>query len=138
MSGEISHKGIVKEFSQKGIIVAIIAESACAACHAKGYCSAADMTEKEIEIDHYEGEFHIGQHVQVTGKTSQGFKALFLAYLLPFLLIMTVLIVSSGLTGNEGLSGLLSLGILIPYYLIVYLFRNRLKRSFDFEIGPLQ
>jgi sigma-E factor negative regulatory protein RseC len=138
MSGEISHKGIIKEFSKKGIIVGIIAESACTACHAKGACSASDMTEKEIEIDHYEGEFQIGQHVLVTGKTSQGLKALFLAYLLPFILVMAVLIVSSGLTGNEGLSGLLSLGILVPYYLILYVFRNRLKRSFDFEIGPLQ
>jgi sigma-E factor negative regulatory protein RseC len=138
MSGEISHKGIIKEFSKKGIIVGIIAESACATCHAKGACSASDMTEKEIEIDHDEGEFQVGQHVVVTGKTSQGFKALFLAYLLPFILVMAVLIVSSNFTGNEGLSGLLSLGILIPYYLILYLFRNRLKRSFDFEIEPLQ
>ncbi len=138
MSGEVSHKGVIKEFSKKGIIVGIIAESACAACHAKGACSASDMTEKEIEIDHYKGEFQIGQHVLVTGKTSQGFKALFLAYLLPFILVMMVLIITTNLSVNEGLSGLLSVGILIPYYLILYLFRNRLKQSFDFEIGPIQ
>ena len=138
MSGEISHKGIIKEFSKKGIIVGIIAESACAACHAIGACSVSDMTEKEIEIDHDQGEFQIGQQVWVTGKSSQGFKALFLAYLLPFILVMAVLIISTKLSVNEGLGGLLSLGILIPYYLILYLFRNRLKHSFDFEIGPIQ
>ncbi len=137
MSGEVSHRGVIKEFSKKGIIVGIIAESACAACHAKGACSVSDMTEKEIEIERDKGEFHIGQQVLITGKTSQGFKALFLAYLLPFILVMTVLIVSTKLFISEGLSGLLSLSILIPYYLILYLFRNRLKQSFDFEIGPI-
>jgi len=138
MSGDVSHKGIIKEFSQGRIIVGIIAESACAACHAKGACSAADMTEKEIEISRCDGEFQIGQQVLVTGKTSQGYKALFFAYFLPFMLVMAVLIISTNLTASEGLSGLLSLGILIPYYLILYVFRNRLKRSFDFTIGPLQ
>lgn len=137
MSGVVTHKGIVKEFSQKGIIVGIVAESACAACHAKGFCSVADMTEKEIEIEHNSGNFQIGQHVLISGKSSQGFKAVFIGYLLPFILVMVVLIISTNLTGNEGLSGLLSIGILIPYYLTVYVFRNSLKRSFDFQIEPL-
>lgn len=114
-----------------------MAESACAACHAKGACSAADMTEKEITIGHYQGEFQIGQQVQVTGKTSQGFLALFLAYVLPFILVLAVLFISSGLTGSEGLSGLLALAVLIPYFVVMYLFRNRLKRSFGFSIEPL-
>ena len=137
MPGAVTHKGIVKEVSKKGIIVGIIAESACAACHAKGACSAADMAEKEIEIEHDGRSFQVGQHVLITGKSSQGFKALFIAYLLPFLLIMTMLVISTNLTENEGLSGLLSIGILVPYYLMVYLFRNRLKRGFNFQIEPL-
>jgi len=138
MSEEISHTGIIKKRSEKGIIVGIISESACASCHAKGVCMAADIKDKEIEIDHYEGEFHIGQHVNVIGKSSQGFRALFYGYLLPFLLVMAVLIIATAFSLNEGLGGLLSLAILIPYYLLLYLFRNRMRRSFDFEIKPLQ
>lgn len=140
MSGEISHKGIIKALSAQRILVEIINESACSACHAKGMCSAADMKEKEkeIEINHFSGKFHVGQTVEVVGKTSQGFKALFYGYLLPFLLIMIVLITLTSLQFSEGISGLLSLSILIPYYLILYFTRNRIRKSFEFEIKPLQ
>ena len=138
MSGEISHKGVIKRLSKEGIIVTIISESACASCHVKGVCTAADAKDKEIRIDHYDGNVREGQQVLVVGKMAQGFKALFYGYLLPFLLLLTVLIISTNITSNEGLSGLLSLGVLVPYYLVLYLFRNKLKKTFGFEIKPLQ
>ncbi len=134
MQGEISHKGIIKELSDKRIVVGIMNESACASCHAKGVCTVADMKDKEIEIHYFEGDFQLGQHVNIVGKTSQGFKALLYGYLLPFILLMIVLIASLTVTGNEGLSGLLALGITIPYYFIIYLFRDKLKRNFEFQI----
>ena len=138
MSGEISHKGIIKELSEKSIIVGIINESACSSCHAKGVCSAADMKDKEIEISKFQGSFHVGQSVEVFGKTSQGFKALFYGYVLPFLLVLIVLITLTSLQFSEGLSGIISLAILIPYYFILYLTRDKIRKSFEFEIKPLQ
>lgn len=137
MLGEISHKGIIKKLSENSIIVGIINESACSSCHAKGVCSAADMKDKEVEIIHFSGDYTTGQSVEVVGRTSQGFKALFYGYLLPFILIMIVLISLNILQFNEGLSGLLSLSILIPYYFILYLNRNKIRKSFEFEIKPL-
>ncbi len=134
MQGEISHIGIIKELSANRIIVGIINESACASCHAKGACTVADVEDKEIEIHSFDDGFRIGQQVNVVGKTSQGFKALFYGYLFPFILLMIVLIVSLSLTANEGLSGLLALGITIPYYFLIYLFRDKLKSNFEFEI----
>ncbi|MHA7109449.1 SoxR reducing system RseC family protein [Sunxiuqinia elliptica] len=137
MSGEISHKGIIKELSDQKIIVGIINESACSSCHAKGACSMADMKDKEIEINHFSGDFRVGQPVEVIGKTSQGFKALFYGYVLPFLLIMIILITLTSLQFSEAISGLISLAVLIPYYFILYLTRNRIRKSFEFEIKPL-
>jgi len=137
MSGEITHTGIVKKLSEKGLIVSIINESACASCHAKGACTAADMKDKEIEILHFNEEYSVGQHVKIIGKTAQGFKALFWGYLLPFLLVLTILIASTVIGFSEGTSGLASIAVLVPYYLILYLFRNTMKKSFEFEIKPL-
>jgi len=137
MSEEITHTGIIRKLSKNKIIVGIINESACASCHAKGACTAADMKDKEIEINSYEGNYSIGQHVTIIGHTSQGFKALFLAYLLPFLLLLTVLIIATSLGISEGIGGLLSIGVLVPYYFVLYLFRKKLKKSFEFEIKPL-
>ncbi|RKD90155.1 SoxR reducing system RseC family protein [Mangrovibacterium diazotrophicum] len=137
MSGEITHTGIVKKLSEKGLIVSIINESACASCHAKGACTAADMKDKEVEIHHFDGEYSVGQHVSIIGKTEQGFKALFWGYLLPFLLVLTILIVSTSIGLSEGISGLSAIAVLVPYYLFLYLFRNKMKKSFEFEIKPL-
>ncbi len=136
-SGEITHTGIVKKLSERKVVVGIINESACAGCHAKGACTAADMQDKEVEIYSFNQQYQIGQHVTIVGKTTQGFKALFLAYLLPFLLVLAVLIVSTILNIPEGKAGLSALGILIPYYVTLYLLRNTIKKSFEFEIKPL-
>ena len=137
MSGEISHKGIIKSLTDHQIVVSIVNESACSSCHAKGACTAADMQDKEVDIRSFSGDFRVGQAVQVIGKTSQGFKALFYGYVLPFLLIMLVLITLTSLQFSEGISGLISLSILVPYYLILDLTRNKIRKSFEFEIKPL-
>lgn len=138
MAGEITHKGIIRKLSEKKIIVSIISESACASCHAQGACSASDMKEKEVEITHFEGDFKLGQAVTIVGKTTQGFKALFLGYLLPFVLVLSTLIISTSLQISETKGGLLSLAVLVPYYALLYVFRNQIKKSFEFEIKPLQ
>ncbi len=137
MSGEISHKGIIKSLTDQQIVVSIVNESACSSCHAKGACSAADMQDKEIEIRNFSGDYRVGQTVQVVGRTSQGFKALFYGYVFPFLIIMLVLITLTSLQFSEGISGLISLSVLLPYYLILYLTRNKIRKSFEFEIKPL-
>lgn len=138
MAGEITHKGVIRKLSENKIIVSIISESACASCHAQGACSASDMKDKEIEITRFEGDYQLGQAVTIVGKTSQGFKALFLGYLLPFILVITTLITTTTLSISETKSGLLSLAVLIPYYGALYVFRNKIKKSFEFEIKPLQ
>jgi sigma-E factor negative regulatory protein RseC len=137
MNEKVLHEGIIQEVSENKIIVSIINASACSSCHAKGACLASDMKEKEIEIRHFSGEYRPGQRVNVVGKTQQGTKAVFYGYLLPFLLVFVSLFLSISLTNNEALSGLLSLAILLPYYGALYLFRNKLKRSFEFEIAAI-
>jgi len=137
MSDEISHEGIVKKIFDDKIIVTIVSQSACSMCSAKGMCSASDLQDKDIEIDNYSGTFQPGQKVLVIGTTSQSMKALFYGYLLPFILVIAILITSMQITSEEGLSGLLSIGILVPYYLMLYLFRKNLKQSFNFKIKSL-
>ncbi|MDX9882893.1 MAG: SoxR reducing system RseC family protein [Prolixibacteraceae bacterium] len=137
MQGEIRHTGIVQKVSEDRITVGIISESACASCHAKGACTAADTKDKTVEIVRSSGLYHVGQQVVVIGRSSQGFKALFYGYVFPFVLVITTLFTSTSITGNEGVSGILSLSILVPYYFGLFLFRNKLKKAFEFEIKSI-
>jgi positive regulator of sigma E activity len=133
----IRHKGFVKEVRDNTLIVNIINESACSACHSKGACTVADFQEKEIEVTQFSKTYLPGQEITILFKESKGITALFFGYLLPFLLVLTSLIIMNVLTENELISGLISLGILIPYYITLYFFRHLLKKVFKFEVEEI-
>ncbi len=131
----ISHKGYITAIESDKILVSIVSESACGTCHAKGFCSAADAKEKIIETPNLHPYTHrIGDQVEVTLRKSHGLKAVLFGYFLPFILLVTTLMAIHEITGNQGLAGLISLIILAPYYLVLYLFRSRLKSAFEFAI----
>ena len=64
----------------------------------------------------------------------QGNKAAVLAYLIPIILLLAVLFVCLGLGLDEGLSALIAIAALIPYYIILYLLRDKLKQKFEYII----
>ena len=133
----IKHEGIVQATYDGKSMVKIVSLSACAACHAKGACSMADMAEKEIEVvNDPDMNLKPGQHVNVVMKSSLGVKAVLLGYVYPLIVVVAVLFTLLHVTGNEGLSALLSLASLIPYYLILSNRKKKLRREFGFHVEP--
>ncbi len=131
----IKHTGIIKSIDKDKINVTILSQSACSDCHAKSMCAIADMKEKVIEISRRSSDnYNIGNHVTVVMERTMGAKAVFYGYFFPFLVVLISLIVLISLTGNEGLAGLISLVLLIPYYFMIYLFRDKIKKKFEFKI----
>lgn len=63
-----------------------------------------------------------------------GMKAVLLAFVFPFLVLLLALASVLHLTHNELVSALAALGALVPYYLIIYICRKRLNRSFIFRL----
>jgi sigma-E factor negative regulatory protein RseC len=131
----IEHTGLVEGIDSGVIYVRIQQVSACSACHAKGACSTADVADKVIEVAD-NGAYNVGQLVLLTGSYSLGLKAVFYAFILPFLCMFLTLYISTQYT-SELKGGLLSLGILLPYYIVLSLFRKSLKKSFTFQIKPI-
>ena len=132
---DIFHSGIISEINKEKILVSIISHSACASCNAKGMCNISEMKEKIVEVNTQPGvNYKVGEEVTVLMKKSLGSQAVFLAYVLPFLIMISVLIILINLTGNEGLSGLISIAFLVPYFYMIYLLRNKLKKKFIFVI----
>lgn len=130
----IKHKAFVKEVSESTLTVSILNQSACASCHANGACTMADVREKEVEIRRSMINYSPGQEVTVIFQESLGFRALIYGYIIPFLLVLSILITTFNVTGNEVIAGLSALGALIPYYLVLYFFRGFLKNVFKFEL----
>ena len=131
----ISHEGIVTKITDDEIEVKIVAMSACAACHAKGACTMSDQQEKILTLPRPEHqEVHLFQKVNVIMSVGQGNKAALLAYLVPVVILLSVLFLCLGLGVNEGLSALLGFAALIPYYVVLYSLRDKLKKKFDYRI----
>lgn len=131
----ISHEGIITKITDDELEIKILAQSACAACHAKSACTMGDQAEKILTIPRPEGrEFHLLQKVNVVMAVGQGNKAAVLAYLLPIVLLLAVLFVCLGLGLGEGLSALIGILALVPYYLVLYLRRDKLKKRFEYLV----
>jgi sigma-E factor negative regulatory protein RseC len=129
----IGHEGIVHNITAESIIVKIISVSSCAGCHAEGSCSLSGSEEKKIEI---QGNYNLktGDKVTVLMKKSNGYEAVILAYVIPFILVIISLILLTSMNINELTSGIISILILIPYYVILFLLRNRISKRFYFTL----
>ena len=131
----ISHEGIVTKITDDELEIKILAQSACAACHAKSACGMGEQAEKILTVPRpKDKEFSINQKVNVKMAIGQGNKAAILAYLIPIILLLAVLFVCLGLGLNEGLAALLGIVALIPYYIVLYLKRDKLKQKFEYNV----
>lgn len=138
MANTIKHQGIVENIQGSHLSVRIIQTSACAACSAKGHCSSADSKDKVIDItDAAASSYQVGEQVMITGETSMGMMAVVLAFVIPFMLLITSLFIFMAWMENELYAALSSLIILVPYYFILWLNKARLKQKFSFTIKPI-
>lgn len=132
---KISHKGKIIEITPEFTTVEIVAESACAACHAKGLCGVSESVSKAIQVPTRGWENHtVGEDVMVVLKASMGHKAVWLAYVLPLVVLMAVLLGLIALDASElaaGLSGIAAVGV---YYFCIWLLRDKLKNEYVFSI----
>lgn len=131
----ISHKGKVIKMTPQTTTVAILQHGACSECHAAGLCGMADIAEKAVEVatDPY-ASYGVGDEVEVVLKASMGMKAVWLAYFIPLLILLAVILGLIALGVGEVVAGLAGIGAALLYYLGLYLMRDRLKNEYVFTI----
>lgn len=139
MANTIKHRGIVENISGSHLSVRIVQTSACSSCCVKGHCSSADSKEKLIDIiDPLASSYQVGEPVMVVGETSMGVMAVFLAFVVPFIILILSLFIFMAVLDDELYASIISLGLLIPYYYILWLNKTRLKQKFSFKIKPIK
>lgn len=135
MNNDVSHKGRIVRITPQTTTVEILQHGACGSCHAAGLCGMADAAEKAIELPTNPYAFYNeGDEVEVVLKATMGMKAVWLAYCIPLLVLLGVILGLLALGVGEvvaGLSGIAAVGI---YYFLLWLFRNRLKNEYVFTI----
>ena len=135
MENRISHEGIVTKIDNENIEVKILSQSACVSCNIKSACNMSEMQEKIITIPAPKDKnLSIGDNVKISMRIGQANKAVVFAYIIPLIILVSMIFILNALKLEEGINALISIGSLIPYYLILYLFRDKIKRKFEYEI----
>jgi positive regulator of sigma E activity len=132
----VCHEGKVVGFNAKdgSVQVKILSSSACAQCHARGMCVALEMEEKIINaVPESRDPLQMGDTVVVMMEEKMGWKAIFYGFFLPLVVMVAVLFVSYALGSGEIHAALYGIGSLIPYYLLLYVFRKKIEKDFIFK-----
>ena len=129
------HTGKVVSMTPTMTTVQIVSQSACSECHAAGLCGLSEYTEKAIEVPTSpSATYGVGDEVQVVLKASMGFKAVWIAYFLPLVVLLAIALGLIALGVSEVVAGLAGIGAVALYYLIVWLRRDRLRNEYVFTI----
>lgn len=135
MNDTVSHEGIITSINEDEVQVKILSRSGCVSCNIKSACNMSEMQEKIITIPAPKDKnLSIGQEVKISIGIGQANKAVVFAYIIPLIILVSMIFVLNALKLEEGINALISIGSLIPYYLILFLFRNKIKRKFEYEI----
>ncbi|MDR0698900.1 MAG: SoxR reducing system RseC family protein [Tannerella sp.] len=138
MENNIRHQGIVEKVEKHKVFVRIEQLTACSACHARTACLASDKKDKIIEVDDPSGAYAASEQVIVSVRSSVGFFAVLTAFVIPLACVVIAVIIGTNKSGNEGIGGLAGLLTLILYYLILYIFRDKMRRKFVFSLSKTQ
>lgn len=128
----ITHEGIVLSTDGKMAHIQIVQSSACSACKAKAMCSSAESQAKEMDALMLEPMVP-GDRAVVEVREHLAWRAVLLAYILPFVVMMVVIAVLELTTGlDEAVVGTLSLCAIALYYIGLSVFKHRLQKQFSF------
>ncbi len=131
----IEHQGVITNIADHKVSVMILQQSACSSCHAKGACMAADSKEKLVDIADYTGKYKVNDLVTVVGQKSMGYKAVLWAFVVPIIILVSILVISiSAWNFGEIEAALVSIASLVPYYAVLFLLRDKMANSFKFTI----
>ncbi len=129
----VKHEGVVSKIENDVVTIALKGNINCEGCKAKAACGVSESNDKEIEIPIFDQQLNLNENVEVQLNKNLGLKAVFWAYVFPFILLISVLLTSSSFY-DEWIAGLLSITALIPYYTALYILRDEFKKTFKLSI----
>lgn len=134
MSSKVTHEGIIEAIDNRHISVRIIQQAACASCKVAAHCNASDTKVKIVDVYADSSHLTVGQKIVVSTSGSAVKNALLIGFLFPLFMIVFLIVFSKFLGKTDDVAALLALGSLIPYYIIVWLFRNKIAQKITFHI----
>lgn len=133
-SGTIRQSATVIRVDAAEIEVEVCRPEACAACKAKSVCSEGGGEGKRMTLVNDGQGYRVGEQIQLVMRRSAGLKAVVIAYLVPVVLVVAALLIFQATPMSDTTAALLTLGILVLYFVIIRLLRERINNQLTIEI----
>lgn len=131
----VVHRGVVERVTPEAIEVRMQAAPSCGACHARDFCGTAD--EKRFAIPNSGQPVQAGDEVRLVLASGNGPTAVWWAYGCPLTLLLLILVFLQAGGASDAWSGMAGAGGVAVYYGALYACKNKLKRTFRFEIKEI-
>lgn len=130
---EITHKGIITQIEGKIAEVLITDNISCEACGAKDACISGGKKDQHFLLDIDKPEYKIGDSVIVSLSQASALTAVVWAYLFPFIVLMSSIIIFS-LFFHELLAAIISFSMLAVYYFLLYISKDYFNKKYRLKL----
>ncbi len=128
---EITHEATVVDIDKNIITLELIKTDACHSCAIKNVCQQKRNILAKVDNPQ---NYTNGQTVSVFIEEKKALTAIFLGYILPLMLVLAALFGVLYFLGDETLAAFVSLSILPLYYLGIYCFDKKLKKTLSVRV----
>lgn len=134
----IEHEGVIFDKFGNRIDISLLPVAGCGDCKAKALCGMDGQDEKVVSVMVTDpSKFEVGEKVMVSVTRGMGIKAVVLAYIVPFFLLLGLLLFLLKVGAGEIVAGLSSLGAVAVYYVLLRIFRGRIDKEIAFKISKI-
>lgn len=132
----IKHCGEVVRVADDKVWVRMTVNSACSGCHARAVCGVDESKDKIVEVATSDAaSYSEGESVEVALESrSVGAKSVFLAYVVPFFVLLIVLVGLTAFGASEGVAALSAIAGVGIYYVVLWLMNSRIEKTIKFII----
>jgi sigma-E factor negative regulatory protein RseC len=132
----IKHCGEVVRVAEDKVWVRMTVNSACSGCHARAVCGVDESKDKIVEVATSDAAaYSVGESVEVALESrSVGAKSVFLAYVVPFFVLLIVLVGLTVFGVSEGVAALSAIVGVGLYYVVLWLMNSKIEKTIKFII----
>lgn len=135
MSSTLQHRGVVTRVEAQTVVVSVVAQSACAGCHAKGICGESGAERVIVVKTTNASEYSVGESVVVAlQRQSMALVSVVWGYVVPLVVLLAVLFGSVSLGLSDGIAALSTILAVVIYYVGLYVARRVFERKIEFTI----
>ena len=135
MERAVQHHGVVESIEGDRVTVAVEPQSACAGCHARGFCGEKGKTRIITVETPYAKEYAVGERVIVALLSNRmAFSSVVWGYVVPLVVLLATLFTAKGFGADDGVAAISSIASIAIYYVALYFARHTFDKKIKFTI----